>query len=218
VLAINELHTKGIMHRDLKLENILVDEKGYLKIIDYGLAKILGGSELATSYCGTPEYLAPEMVDGQGHDKTVDWWALGVLMYEMLTGMTPFFNKNRQLLQNRIKHAKVIFPKKEQYQIEYSDAFVDLVSKLLIKDRTKRLGASGGAKEILAHAFFKGTDVQKFESYQIKPPFVPTQKSETQYFNCNSELDETFLPSEQLQLIKTNQSAFAGFSAGAAKK
>lgn len=115
MLAINELHTKGIMHRDLKLENILVDEKGYLKIIDYGLAKILGGSELATSYCGTPEYLAPEMVDGQGHDKTVDWWALGVLMYEMLTGMTPFFNKNRQLLQNRIKHAKVIFPKKEQY-------------------------------------------------------------------------------------------------------
>ena len=115
VLAINELHTKGIMHRDLKLENILVDEKGYLKIIDYGLAKILGGNELATSYCGTPEYLAPEMVDGQGHDKTVDWWALGVLMYEMLTGMTPFFNKNRQLLQNRIKHAKVIFPKKEQY-------------------------------------------------------------------------------------------------------
>ena len=88
----------------------------------------------------------------------------------------------------------------------------------MIKDRTKRLGASGGAKEILAHAFFKGTDVQKFESYQIKPPFVPTQKSETQYFNCNSELDETFLPSEQLQLIKTNQSAFAGFSAGAAKK
>lgn len=115
MLAINELHTKGIMHRDLKLENILVDEKGYLKIIDYGLAKILGGNELATSYCGTPEYLAPEMVDGQGHDKTVDWWALGVLMYEMLTGMTPFFNKNRQLLQNRIKHAKVIFPKKEQY-------------------------------------------------------------------------------------------------------
>lgn len=83
------------MHRDLKLENILVDEKGYLKIIDYGLAKILGNNQLATSYCGTPEYLAPEMIAGTGHDKTVDWWALGILIYEMLIGVTPFFNKNR---------------------------------------------------------------------------------------------------------------------------
>ena len=81
-----ELHKKGIMHRDLKLENILVDEKGYLKIIDYGLAKIIKGQELAMSYCGTPEYLAPEMVASSGHDFTVDWWALGIVIYEMLIG------------------------------------------------------------------------------------------------------------------------------------
>jgi serum/glucocorticoid-regulated kinase 2 len=94
-MAIGELHSKGIMHRDLKLENILVDDKGYLKIIDYGLAKILAGEELAMSYCGTPEYLAPEMVNSSGHDFTVDWWAVGILIYEMLIGVTPFFNKNR---------------------------------------------------------------------------------------------------------------------------
>lgn len=95
ILAIGELHKKGIMHRDLKLENILVDRTGYLKIIDYGLAKILGDGELAMSYCGTPEYLAPEMVSHQGHDMTVDWWAVGILIYEMLIGVTPFFNRNR---------------------------------------------------------------------------------------------------------------------------
>ena len=95
MLAIGELHSKGIMHRDLKLENILVDHRGYLKIIDYGLAKIISGDELAMSYCGTQEYLSPEMIEGKGHDKSVDWWALGVLMFELLTSMTPFFNRNR---------------------------------------------------------------------------------------------------------------------------
>ena len=94
-MALGELHSKGIMHRDLKLENIMVDENGYIKLIDYGLAKIIADDELAMSYCGTPEYLAPEMVDNKGHDMTVDWWAVGILIYEMLIGVTPFFNRNR---------------------------------------------------------------------------------------------------------------------------
>lgn len=79
-MAIGYLHGQGIAHRDLKLENILIDHDGYLKIIDYGLAKIIGQDELSMSFCGTPEYLAPEMVSHAGHDKNVDWWALGVLM------------------------------------------------------------------------------------------------------------------------------------------
>ena len=95
IMALGELHSKGIMHRDLKLENIMVDENGYIKLIDYGLAKIIADDELAMSYCGTPEYLAPEMVDNKGHDMTVDWWAVGILIYEMLIGVTPFFNRNR---------------------------------------------------------------------------------------------------------------------------
>jgi len=94
-VAIGYLHSKGIAHRDLKLENILVDQQGYIKIIDYGLAKMLKEDDSSFSFCGTPEYLAPEMVEGKGHDKTVDWWALGVLIYEMLVGVTPFFNRNK---------------------------------------------------------------------------------------------------------------------------
>lgn len=95
-LAIGFLHSKGIAHRDLKLENILVDADGYIKIIDYGLAKMLKEeNDISNSFCGTPEYLAPEMIKGKGHDKTVDWWALGILIYEMLIGVTPFFNRNK---------------------------------------------------------------------------------------------------------------------------
>ena len=86
------------MHRDLKLENILVGEDGYLKIIDYGLAKLLNGTQLAITFCGTPEYLAPEMVENKGHDFSVDWWALGILIYELMIGVTPFYNRERRLL------------------------------------------------------------------------------------------------------------------------
>ena len=89
-LALGYLHQKGIAHRDMKLENVLVDDRGYLKIIDYGLAKMLRDDQEATSFCGTPEYLAPEIISKIGYDKSVDWWALGILMYEMLIGVTPF--------------------------------------------------------------------------------------------------------------------------------
>jgi serine/threonine protein kinase len=135
VMAIGYLHSKGIVHRDLKLENILVDQKGYIKIIDYGLAKMLKDTEEATSFCGTPEYLAPEMVTQQGHDKAVDWWAIGVLMYEMLIGVTPFFNKNKNMLLTKIKNSKVIFPDRKKYKIDYSDDLMDLITKLLDKDK-----------------------------------------------------------------------------------
>lgn len=142
-MAVGYLHNKGIMHRDLKLENILVDETGYLKIIDYGLAKTLESNQVSKTFCGTPEYLAPEMVLHQGHDFSVDWWALGILIYEMLIGVTPFYNKERKLLLLKIRNSKVVFPDKRKYKIDYSDEFVDLVLKLLNKDKTERLGTKG---------------------------------------------------------------------------
>merc|ERR1719238_1176212 len=100
------------------------------------------------SYCGTPEYLAPEMISHAGHDKTVDWWALGILIYEMLIGVTPFFNKNKNTLLTKIQTAKVVFPDRKRYKIDYSDEMMDLIVKLLDKDKTTRLGAEGDWKEI----------------------------------------------------------------------
>jgi len=157
----------------LKLENILIDSDGYLKIIDYGLAKMIGQEELSMSFCGTPEYLAPEMVNRTGHDKNVDWWALGVLIYEMLIGVTPFYNRNRNMLLMKIKNGKVIFPDRTRYRIDYSDEIVDLIAKLLHKDKEQRLGFKGDGEEILAHPFFASLDIKGLYNKTVVPPFKP---------------------------------------------
>ena len=170
IMAVGYLHSKGIMHRDLKLENILVDETGYLKIIDYGLAKTLTNGQMSKTFCGTPEYLAPEMVMHQGHDFSVDWWALGILVYEMLIGVTPFYNKERKLLLLKIRQSKVVFPDKRKYKIDYSDEFVDLVLKLLNKEKAERLGSNGDSEEILAHPFFASLNLQDVLEGSMKPP------------------------------------------------
>lgn len=162
-LAIGELHSKGIAHRDLKLENILVDERGFLKVIDYGLAKNLAEGETTTSFCGTPEYLAPEMVSHAGHDFSVDWWALGVLIYEMTIGVTPFYNRNRQVLVSKIKNSKVVFPDRTKYKVDYSDDLMDCVTQLLVKNKDNRLGSNGGAQEILKHPFFASLNINDLE-------------------------------------------------------
>jgi len=202
-MAVGYLHGKGIMHRDLKLENVLVDQNGYLKIIDYGLAKTLTEGQLSKTFCGTPEYLAPEMVMHQGHDFSVDWWALGILIYEMLIGVTPFYNRERKLLLLKIRQSKVVFPDKRKYKIEYSDEFVDVVLKLLHKDKDQRLGSKDDFREIIAHPFFDSIDKEALLAGKFKPPLV-LDVSETggagfdnKYFNSKStaqDLAETVLP------------------------
>ena len=198
ILAIDYLHNKQIIHRDLKLENIMIDVEGYIKIIDYGLAKKLDETEEdeATTYCGTPEYLAPEMVSRTGHDKSVDWWAIGVLMYEMLFGMTPFYNQNQRKLLKKIKTSKVLFPDKTKFKIEYSDEIMDLILKLLDKDRATRLGTNGGAKDILSHPLFKGYDENKIYQRTMPPPFKPDMSSSSalKYFNVNNDVQDSIIP------------------------
>lgn len=184
----------------MKLENILIDSDGYLKIIDYGLAKMIGQEELSMSFCGTPEYLAPEMVNRSGHDKNVDWWALGVLIYEMLIGVTPFYNRNRNMLLMKIKNSKVIFPDRTRYRIDYSDEIVDLIVSLLAKDKSKRLGYKEDGAEVLRHPFFADIDIEKLARKEVEPPYKPevsTDFLDTKFFNAKADpkdLTETFVP------------------------
>lgn len=103
----------------------MLDQNGYLKVIDFGLAKMIGPE--AKTLCGTAEYMAPEMTREQGHTFPVDWWAVGVLIYEMLVGITPFYNKNRLKLFQRICGSQVKFPDRTVYQIDYTDEMVDLI-------------------------------------------------------------------------------------------
>ena len=102
-LALGYLHQSRIVYRDLKPENILIGEDGYIRLADFGLAKIVGEA-IANSFCGTPEYLAPEMINGTGHDQTLDWWTLGILIYEMVVGIPPFYNQNKHKMYELIEN------------------------------------------------------------------------------------------------------------------
>lgn len=200
VVGIGKLHERGIIHRDLKLENLLLDKNGYIKIIDFGLAKMLQEDEETKTYCGTLEYFAPEMIKRTGHDKAVDWWAIGVLIFEMVFGVTPFYNRNRNVLISKIKHSRIVFPNKQTYNLNYSNELVSIILKLLDKDKDRRLGSTNDAEEILAHPWFNDMDIGALESFQVPAPIIPTQTEgefDTQYFNVRSDprdLVETVLP------------------------
>jgi serum/glucocorticoid-regulated kinase 2 len=140
-IALGHLHTKNILYRDLKPENILFGEDGYLFLADFGLAKTVKNNEMANSFCGTAEYLSPEMIIGNGHDQTVDWWTLGILLYELLVGIPPFFHRNKHRMYFLIKESPVTFPDKLKHGIEVSPIARDLIKKLLDKNKKKRLGA-----------------------------------------------------------------------------
>lgn len=140
-LALTYLHQNNIMYRDLKPENILVSQDGYLRLSDFGLAKM---AKTSNSFCGTPEYISPEILLGTGHDHASDWWALGVLMYEMLTGIPPFYDKNRNVMFLNIEKAKLRWPDPQRHGISVSDVAKDIIQKLLMKDKGRRLGAKGG--------------------------------------------------------------------------
>ncbi|KDO22279.1 AGC protein kinase [Saprolegnia parasitica CBS 223.65] len=170
-LAIEYVHNLDIIYRDLKPENVLLDENGHIRLTDFGLSKegIQDDFSGANSFCGTPEYLAPEILNRAGHGRAVDWWSLGALLYEMLTGLPPFYCRDRDKLFEKIRQGELTFPK------YLSPAAVDLLARLLERDPTKRLGTGPtDAGEIKSHPFFKEIQWDLLALGQVPVPWKPT--------------------------------------------
>ena len=181
VLSLEALHNNKMVYRDLKPENILLDSKGHVKLADFGLSKILDEeNDKAFTICGTPQYLAPEILLRKGYDKAVDWWSLGCVMYEMLAGKLPYAVKRGAKMSIKIYDQEV------QYPSNMNKDAKDFIQKLLIKNPSERLGSGpNGIEDIKNHPFFKGIIWKDAEMQKIKPPFIPKLKSETdlRYFD-----------------------------------
>ncbi|KAJ1983686.1 Serine/threonine kinase [Dimargaris verticillata] len=183
LLALEFLHQKNIVYRDLKLDNILLAADGHIKLADYGLCKEhMGYGAVTNTFCGTLEFMAPEIVLEQAYGRAVDWWAFGVLVYEMLLGTSPFSGATDEDIQDAILDDEVLYP------INMSRDAISICQRLLNRDPARRLG--GGptdAEEVKQHAFFRKIDWVAIAAKKISPPYVPQFKSRTDVSNFDQE-------------------------------
>ncbi|KAG1446161.1 hypothetical protein G6F56_009663 [Rhizopus delemar] len=207
--ALECLHDFNVVYRDLKPENILIDYNGHIALCDFGLCKLnMSENERTNTFCGTPEYLAPELLLGQGYTKTVDWWTLGVLLYEMMTGLPPFYDENTNEMYRKILQDELRFP---------DDVSADargLLRGLLTRDPKERLG-NNGSEEIKNHPFFASIDWRKLNQKKLQPPYKPSVESAYDTQNFDDEFTSE-APQESLvddsQISSTMQEQFAGFT------
>nr|POF03807.1 serine/threonine-protein kinase sck1 [Quercus suber] len=184
ILALRHLHQHDIVYRDLKPENILLDANGHIALCDFGLSKAnLAKNDTTNTFCGTTEYLAPEvLLDEQGYTKMVDFWSLGVLVFEMCCGWSPFYAEDTQQMYKNIAFGKVRFPRDA-----LSAEGRNFVKGLLNRNPSHRLGAKGDAEELMAHPFFADVDWNALSKKLSQPPFKPKLKSELDTSNFDPE-------------------------------
>jgi serine/threonine protein kinase len=197
-LAIAYVHNLDIVYRDLKPENVLLDSRGHVRLTDFGLSKegISNSSSGANSFCGTPEYLAPEILNRQGHGRAVDWWSLGALLYEMLTGLPPFYCRDREKLFEKIRRGTLEYPK-------YLSPRAQVILRgLLTKDPRRRLGSGpNDAEDIKVQEFFSELNWEKLMKGDIPPPWDP---------QINGSMDTSQFDHEFTDLPLNSPNAFQG--------
>jgi serine/threonine protein kinase len=168
LLGMEYLHNLNIVYRDLKPENVLLDIDGHVRITDFGLSKEeINKAGKSYSFCGSPEYMSPEMLKGLGHGREVDYYSIGALLYEMLTGNSPFYDPNRSKMYMKILNDELQYP---TYLSRHAN---NLISKLLEKDPSKRLGSENGIEDIKAHPWLKSIDWKRIYQKKVPPPFRP---------------------------------------------
>ena len=184
-IGLQHLHDYGTAYRDLKPENILIDADGYLKLCDFGASIHFTGNEKKTELSGSPEYVSPEMVSGNGHDLTTDWWSLGILIFELLFGYAPFWSDNRERLYEIIQWGEIKFPS----DIKVSPEAYDVIERLLDKDPNTRLG-NKGLDEIKSHPFFCTMNFDEIRNKKLKPPYIPSIKDKEDTSNFDQEFKD----------------------------
>ena len=200
-LALGHLHSLGVVYRDLKPENILLDDLGHVCLTDFGLSKDLEYSDKSHTFCGTPEYLAPEIVAGLGHNQAVDWWSLGILLYELTVGIPPFYSTNVNEMYNKIQHGVLRFPP------FLSDDCKNVIVGLLNRDPTKRLGASErDVEDIKAMPFFNKMPWDVLMRKEIDSPYRQHCLSSEEAAN----FDTTFTNEPVVDSVVTHSSLLAG--------
>ncbi|KAH8923080.1 Pkinase-domain-containing protein [Atractiella rhizophila] len=208
--ALECLHGFNVVYRDLKPENILLDYVGHISLCDFGLCKLnMTDQETTNTFCGTPEYLAPELLLGQGYTKSVDWWTLGVLLYEMLTGLPPYYDEDVPTMYKKILQNPLIFPDDMGAEAR------SVLTGLLTREPSQRLG-NRGAEDIKNHPFFKNhLDWALLSTKKIQPPFKPSVESAADTSNFDEEftaeapVDSVVEPSH---LSESVQAQFEGFT------
>ncbi|KAK8825058.1 protein kinase 2 [Blastocystis sp. ATCC 50177/Nand II] len=206
-LGLAHLHKNNIVYRDLKPENLLLDPEGHIRITDFGLSKEDVEGDTVKSLCGTPEYLAPEVLRKQPYGKSVDWWSLGTLIYEMISGLPPFYDNNRKMMYHKILTAPL---QKSPYMS--AEAF-DICSRLLERDPKKRLGYNG-FEEVQKHPWFKDINWDALYRKEVEPPYKPSVKSAESTEHIDDEfvsIVPTVTPTP-VNAVLTDQTAFENFS------
>uniref|UniRef100_A0A3P8N897 Protein kinase N3 n=1 Tax=Astatotilapia calliptera TaxID=8154 RepID=A0A3P8N897_ASTCA len=211
LLGLEFLHLNKIIYRDLKLDNLLMDADGFVKITDFGLCKEgMGHGDRTSTFCGTPEFLAPEVLTDDNYTRAVDWWGMGVLIYEMLVGESPFPGEDEEVVFDSIVNDDV------QYPTCIPPNAVAIIQKLLKKNPLKRLGAGErDANEVKGEKFFETIDWEALLAKKVTPPFLPSIKEPTDVSNFDSEftqLQPTLSPpSKPFSLSAEHQEVFADF-------